>query len=213
MIFQDNVLKEYLKNVYFISGTPCGGKTTISKYLARNYGLPVYDADQRFSQHQEVSDPAFQPAMNKKFANADEFFGRSVEEYSRWLTESSREQLDFVIMDLIRLSRDRKIICDCNLTVKQAERITDVSRIAFLIKSPGNLVDDYCSRRDHRDFTGYINSCTDARKAKAVCNRTLRKINEPRYLDIKNSRYFWVDRAENLTAEQTAGKVRRHFGW
>lgn len=29
MIFQDNVIKENLRNVYFISGTPCAGKTTI----------------------------------------------------------------------------------------------------------------------------------------------------------------------------------------
>ena len=39
MIFQDNVIKEYLKNVYFITGTPCGGKTTVSRALAEKYGL------------------------------------------------------------------------------------------------------------------------------------------------------------------------------
>ncbi len=26
MIFQDNVIREYLRNVYFIAGIPCGGK-------------------------------------------------------------------------------------------------------------------------------------------------------------------------------------------
>ena len=39
MIFQDNVIKEYLKNVYFITGTPCGGKTTVSRALAEKYGF------------------------------------------------------------------------------------------------------------------------------------------------------------------------------
>ena len=39
MIFQDNVLKEYLKNVYFVTGTPCGGKTTISRELANRHNL------------------------------------------------------------------------------------------------------------------------------------------------------------------------------
>lgn len=37
MIFQDNVIKEYLKNVYFITGTPCGGKTTVSRALWEDY--------------------------------------------------------------------------------------------------------------------------------------------------------------------------------
>ena len=39
MIFQDNVIKEYLKNVYFITGTPCGGKTTVSRALAKSMDL------------------------------------------------------------------------------------------------------------------------------------------------------------------------------
>ena len=37
MIFQDNIIKEYLRNVYFISGTPCGGKTTITRALGEKY--------------------------------------------------------------------------------------------------------------------------------------------------------------------------------
>lgn len=29
MEIKDSVIKTYLKNVYFITGTPCGGKTSI----------------------------------------------------------------------------------------------------------------------------------------------------------------------------------------
>ena len=42
MIFQDNIMKEYLKNVYFITGTPCGGKTTVSRALAEKYGFEFF---------------------------------------------------------------------------------------------------------------------------------------------------------------------------
>ena len=42
MIFQDNIMKEYLKNVYFITGTPCGGKTTLSCALAEKYGFELF---------------------------------------------------------------------------------------------------------------------------------------------------------------------------
>lgn len=96
MIFQDNVIKKYLKNVYFITGTPCGGKTTISRELAKRYDFPVYDVDEQFANHQKISNTAFQPAMNKVFKDADEFFGRTVEEYKKWLIENTREQLDFM---------------------------------------------------------------------------------------------------------------------
>lgn len=212
MRFQDNVIKEYLKNVYFITGTPCGGKTTISRELAKRHGLMVYDIDEQFENHRKMSDATNQPSMNKTFKDADEFFGRTVEEYKQWLIYNTREQLDFVLLDLIRLSRDQIVLCDCHLTIEQAERITEPSRCAFLIKEPSNIVEDYCNRPDHQDFRDFIHSATDVAKAKEVCNTTLLSLNEKNYKDIKNSKYFWVERDENSTVEATVKKVEQHFG-
>lgn len=213
MIFQDNVLKEYLKNVYFITGTPCGGKTTVSRALAKKHHFIVYDIDEQFQVHQKLSDPKFQPSMTKQFENADEFFGRSVEEYAKWLLDNTREQLDFVLLDLIRLSQNQIVLCDCHLTIEEANRIADTSRVAFLIKDPINLVDDYCNRPDHQGFREFINSCTNVEQAKLTCNTTLRNINTQRYHQIKNSHYFWLERTEHSTVEDTVKQVEQHFGW
>ena len=177
MIFQDNVIKAYLKNVYFITGTPCGGKTTISRELAKRHNLPVYDIDERFAVHQKLSDPVFQPSMNKIFQDADDFFGRTVTEYRKWLIDSTREQLDFVLLDLIRLSQNQTVLCDCHLTVEEAEAITEASRIVFLIKEPSHLVDDYCNRPDHQGFCDFISSASDIEKAKELCNAALKSFN------------------------------------
>ena len=59
-----------MKNVYFIAGTPCGGKTTVSRALGRKFGIPVYDIDERFEEHQRISDKEHQPAMNMSFKDA-----------------------------------------------------------------------------------------------------------------------------------------------
>ena len=45
----------YLKNVYFITGTPYGGKATISRALAEKHGLRLYDIDEQFPIHQKIS--------------------------------------------------------------------------------------------------------------------------------------------------------------
>lgn len=213
MIFQDNVIKEYLKNVYFITGTPCGGKTTISRALGKKYNIPVYDVDKKFPVHRQMSDTEFQPAMNYKYKNADDFFGRSVEEYRDWLFRNTREQLEYVLLDLIRLSQNGIILCDCHLTIDQAKMITEPSKIAFMVKEPYDLVDDYCNRPDHQDFSDFIHSATDFEKAKATCNETLRTLNEKRYNDIKNSNYFWLERDNNRGIEETVKLVEQHFGW
>lgn len=213
MIFQDNVIKEYLKNVYFITGTPCGGKTTISRELAKRHNLLVYDIDEQFASHQKLSNFAFQPSMNKVFKNADEFFGRTVEEYKKWLIDNTREQLDFVLLDLIRLSQNQIVLCDCHLTVEEAEKLTEASRIVFLIKEPSNLVDDYCNRPDHQGFSNFINSTSDIEKAKVICNATLRSLNEKKCNDIKDSNYCWIERTPKSTVEETVRKVEQHFGF
>lgn len=213
MIFQDNVIKEYLKNVYFITGTPCGGKTTISRELAKRHNLLVYDIDEQFAHHQRISNSAFQPSMNKVFKDADEFFGRTVEEYKKWLIDNTREQLDFVLLDLICLSQNRIVLCDCHLTMEEAKKFTEVSRIVFLIKEPSGLVDDYCNRPDHKGFSDFINSTSDTEKAKAICNATLKSLNEKNYKGIKDSGYCWIERTPNSTIDETIVKVERHFGF
>ena len=211
MIIQDNVIKGYLENVYFIAGTPCGGKTTVSRALGEKYNIPVYDIDERFEVHQRIADAAFQPAMKKEFADADEFFGRSAEEYKEWLLKNTREQLDFVILDLIRFSGNKKIICDCHLTLEQAAFLTDPSRVAFMIKKPEDLVDEYCNRPDHQGFSDFIHSATDFEAAKATCNETLLSLNKKYYMDVRESGYFWVDRGDGKSVEETVALTAEHF--
>lgn len=213
MIFQDNIIKEYLRNVYFISGTACGGKTTVTKALGEKYGIPIYVIDDQFTIHQLMSDKEHQPTMNTTFKDADEFFGRSVKEYKNWLLGNKREQLDYVLLDLIKLSRDQVILCDLHIVVEEADKITDPSRIAFMISKPENIVDTYCNRPDHQPFNDFIHSATDYEKAKAVCEQTLTEINVDAYNFIKNSDYFWVERDNNRSVEDTATLVEKHFGW
>ncbi len=213
MIFQDNIIKEYLKNVYFITGTPCGGKTTVSRALAEKYGLELLDVDERFDEHQRISDSVHQPAMNKQFGSADEFFGRSVEEYKNWLIDNTREQLDFVLLDLIRLSADKRVLCDCHLTVEHAMMFSEPSRVVFLIKDPSNLVDEYRERWDHQGFNQYLNSASDVESAKRTVSRTLYELNINRIEEVKHSQFFRLERDDTRSVEDTVKLVEQHFGW
>lgn len=212
MIFADNIIKEYLKNVYFIVGTPCGGKTTVSRFLGKKYNIPVFDIDERFEEHQKISSMEYQPNMNRRFKDADEFFGRSVEEYKNWLIDNTREQLDFVVLDLIRLSQNQKIICDCHLNLEQAAQITDPSRIAIMLRKPENIVDEYCNRPDHQDFSDFIHSASDFEKAKETCEETLHLLNEDYYNNVKKSEYFWLERTPERGIEETSMLVAKHLG-
>ena len=112
-----------------------------------------------------------------------------------------------------QLSHNQKVLCDCHLTMEEVQKLTEPSRIVFLIKEPLNIVDDYCNRPDHQGFSDFINSTSDVGKAKEVCNETLKSLNEKHYNDIKNSKYYWIERIENSTINETVKKVERHFGF
>lgn len=212
MVLQDNVLKAYLKNVYFITGTACGGKSTAARALADKYGLTLYDIDKHFDGHQALSDAVSQPNMNRRFADADAFFGRPVEAYRQWLIDNTREQWDYVLLDLIRLSQERPVVCDCHMTVEEARRLTDPSRVIFLIRDVSYMIEDYCNRPDHQGFRDYINSASDPQKAKENCNTVLRTLNERRIADIKTSEYRWIERTDASRPEDTLRMVEQHFG-
>ena len=204
--------KEMFKNVYFVTGTATGGKTTISKALAEKYGFLRYDVDEEFEKHKKLSSAEKQPNMNKTFKNADEFFLRNQEEYIEWLKNNSREQLQFILNDLVNLSKNKKVVCDLHLTVEEAKQIASPNQIVFLIRENNdNIIEDYCNRKSHEGFKNFINSATNPDLAKENCNSVLRKLNEERCEAIKNSGFFFIERNKNSTVDKTLNLVEKHF--
>ena len=63
MKIENNVLKHYLKNVYFITGTAYAGKSTMVKMLAARYGL--IECGENY--HMEVSEKIATPETHLFF--------------------------------------------------------------------------------------------------------------------------------------------------
>ncbi len=64
MNIANNIIKNALKNVYFVCGNACAGKTTLSRMLAGKHGFLLYDMDARYAEHRAVADEAHQPEMS-----------------------------------------------------------------------------------------------------------------------------------------------------
>lgn len=58
-------VKEQLKNVFWLGGSPCSGKSSISAVLARRFGLDVYHLDEAFDTHIKSLDPENHPALTR----------------------------------------------------------------------------------------------------------------------------------------------------
>ena len=83
MLIADNILKHNLKNVFFLVGSACGGKTTMAREIAKKYGFTYIDENwQREKWNTEIIDPQYQPnASNRKKIDWEEYFSRTVEEF------------------------------------------------------------------------------------------------------------------------------------
>jgi len=110
MNISDNVLKSHLQNVYWVAGTNCGGKTTMTTYLSQKYDMIVYNSDSRFSEHQAIASLSEQPAMKRHFIDYECFFNRSVDDYTKWIFDSEEEEMSMIILDLVKLSSDRALL-------------------------------------------------------------------------------------------------------
>ena len=213
-MFLNKYKKEQFKNIYFITGCATGGKTTISKAIAEKYGFIRYDADAEFDKHKRLSNSYEQPAINRQFKNADDFFLRNIADYVKWLKESTKEQLPFVLNDIIELSQNNTVVCDLHLSVNEAKQIAYNNQIVFLIReSNDDIIDDYCQRESHSDFNAFINSASNPIRAKRNCNDVLRKLNSEQCDEIIASDFFWIARNSTSTVFDTLKAVEKHFGF
>lgn len=213
MNIADNILKHYLRNVYFFCGTACGGKTTVSKAFAEKHGLIWLDEDTLNRKMADIAEPAHQPAWCSRPTDMEEYFGRPYKEYHRWLSDCADEMLPMELLELVRLSADRRVAIDMyNMPPRMALRLTEPNRIVFLVTTPERVVRDYYDRPGHREIYDCIMSLRDPEAALANCNKTLAYGNQLFLDELYQSGLFYIMRDETSTVENTLMLVERHFG-
>ena len=59
-----------LENVFWLGGSPCAGKSSISEIIASRFGLDVYHVDEAFEVHAQWFDPVHHPNLTKWLASS-----------------------------------------------------------------------------------------------------------------------------------------------
>ena len=79
--------EEKLENVFWLGGSPCSGKSSMSELIARRFGLDVYHVDKAFEVHSQRFDPIRHPTLTKWLASSWN---------QRWM-----QPLDTLVQDVI----------------------------------------------------------------------------------------------------------------
>lgn len=219
MKIENNILKHYLKNVYFITGTAYAGKSTTVKMLAERYNMVFCGENYHTKVSDAVATPDAQPdiCFLKTLTDWKEFVTRTPEEYERWIYSTSKEAAEFEVAELISISQDRKVIVDTNIPVGILKEISNYNHVAVMLSPLSMSVDRFFDRSDpEKQFLlNVIESCEDSKTVMENYRRGLELINGQKHYDeYANSGFFTVVRQDTQkdTREEICEIIARHFG-
>lgn len=219
MEIQNNILKHYLKNCYFITGTAYAGKSTMCAMLAQKYGM--IHCEENYNMDEILSVVTHEQQPNLNYFNADidwrAYVSRSPEEYERWYLGAAREVTGFEIAQLIRLAADRKVIVDTNIPCDVLWQISDYRHVAVMLSPQSMSVDKFFERSDpEKQFLlSVIRSCPEPEKTLENFRACIARVNSAdNYSAFENSGFFTIVRenTEMDTREETLEILARHFG-
>ena len=202
MNISNNILKHYLKNVYFITGTAYAGKSTTVKMLSEKYDMIFCGENYHSAVSDVVANPENQPEISylNNLTDFRDFVTRSPEEYARWIFATSKEAAEFEIAELLSISKDKKVIVDTNIPIDILKEISDYNHVAVMISPLSMSVERFFDRNDPEKLfiLNTIESCENPAEVMENYKKGLALINSQENYDLyAKSGFFTVIREDN----------------
>lgn len=219
MKIENNILKHYLKNVYFITGTAYAGKSTAVKMLSERFDMIFCGENFHSTVSDLVATPDAQPDIcyMNNLTDWKDFVTRTPEEYERWIYSVGKEASEFEVAELISISKDKKVIVDTNIPIEILKEISDYDHVAVMLSPRSMSVDRFFDREDadKQLILKVIESCDDPEAVMENYRRGIALINSQEHYDEHaNSGFFTVVREDNGedTREAVCDAIAKHFG-
>ena len=135
------------RNVFFILGCPCAGKTTVAKLLAERNNMYYFSGDDRRFDYYKHADKAKHKYMTM---DASSFWNWSLSEMVAWEKGVVSEQTPLIIEDLNRLSKEHDLVLfEGMLDISYLLTVADRDRIVYLTVDRDTCEKDFFGRGDH----------------------------------------------------------------
>ena len=221
IIISDNIIKHYLRNVYFINGHSYAGKSTMVKMLAERYDMIFcgenYQSGMPDSFPKNELSRWNQPALCyfDTMSGWEEWLNLSPEEHWRWIFSCTQECIEVEIAELIkRAASGKKVIVDTNITPEILQVISDYHHVAIMLSDPKESAKHFFNRddSDKKFMMEQIKLCKDPNATLANFNSWL-EFKSPNDCNWENTGFFTYTRTdyENDTREEVLTKLVHHF--
>lgn len=216
MEISDNILRQLLKNCYFLNGTAYAGKSTMVRLLAQRHD-GIECGENYHDVLMEATDPVHQPNLGyfQTMGSWHEFVSRSPEEYVAWMRGTAQEASELEIIQLLRLSQSgKKIFVDTNISPERLKKIALWDHVAILLSPQSLSVERFFDRPDPEKQFLYrqITEGPDPEGTMANFRACMALANSPeRYEAFANSGFFTFLRTEKSTVEEELAVLEEHF--
>ncbi len=217
MKIQNNILKSLFRNVYFLNGTACAGKSTMARLLAEKHN-GICCGENYHDVLMDHIDPVNQPNLSyfQTMSGWQEFVTRTPEEYDAWMTGCAREIEQLEIISLLRLCEQGKpIFVDTNISPDTLREVSDYHHVAIMLSPQWMSVDRFFDRPDAEKQFLYqkLLECPDPEEAIVNFRACLARINSrEHYQEFSESGFFTHLRTEGSAIEKTLEILEAHFG-
>jgi 2-phosphoglycerate kinase len=211
--FNQGYLQHDLAHVLWIGGSPCAGKSSITRLLGDGLGLDVYHCDEAFADHRQTLDAAKHPMLFKWTTSTwDELWAQPVETLLSEAITCYREHFQLVVADLASLPASQPLLVEGNCLLPDLVRpwLTSRDQAIWVVTSADFVRTHYPKRGPW--VQEIVNQCTDP--PQALQN----------WMDREVRFAAWItERVQNLglslllvdgtqTNVDAAARVEAHFG-
>ncbi|MCL2003189.1 MAG: hypothetical protein FWG72_04190 [Oscillospiraceae bacterium] len=218
MEINNSLIKHYLKNVMFITGTAYAGKSTMAKMLAEKYNL-IHCGENYNCIPDGIVTPDKYPNICyfQTMKNWSEFLNRPPEVYENWIYSGSRELAEFEITYLLHISKFQRVIVDTNIPPDILKKIADYNQVAVMLCPASMSVENFFNRDDSDKVFLYEQIMKTANPERTLknFNEAIALINSQEHYDKwTDSGFFTVVRKDATTDTklETLEILAQHFG-
>jgi len=158
-------IKRNLENVFWLGGSPCAGKSSISSILANRFDLDVYRVDEAFDVHvQRLNSETHLALANWCAASWNERWMQPLESLVQEVIACYREHFTLILEDVISLPKQKPLLVEGTaLLPKEVVGVLTSRNQAIWAVPTADFQREHYTRRDW--VSGIVQQCDDSELA------------------------------------------------
>jgi 2-phosphoglycerate kinase len=142
--------EDRLNKVFWLGGSPCAGKSSISEILAGRFDLDIYHVDEAFEAHRQGLNPVQQPNLSKWLASSwNERWMQPVDRLVEEVVACYREHFALIVDDIAARPSGKSLLVEGTaLLPREVARILQKRSNAIWVTPTDDFQSEHYFRRE-----------------------------------------------------------------